>query len=263
MGYFFDAETGGPVRLELRSIDGHDFQVLRRIGYHCDESDRTFEAPADLVQFRTDMASVPSVFTWLVPRSGNFLPAAVLHDALTGDPTTAPDGATIPPYLGPTVDRVEADRIFRVAMGELGTGHVRKWLMWAAVTLPTLWVQPTRRWWHRTTVAATIGITCVLGILSTLNLVGVIDVVPWMGDRPLWQQFVGGAIFAFLIPGALALTWGRLRLAGMIVGWALAFLLHVTIGIALVYGLYLLVERIVSGPADKHGVRGRLRDRSR
>lgn len=255
MGYFFDAETGGPVRLELRSIDGRDFQVLRRIGYLSDEYDRAFEAPADLDQFRTDMASVPSVFTWLVPRSGTFLPAAVLHDALTGDPTTAPDGVSIPPYLGPPVDRVEADRIFRIALGELGTGHVRKWLMWAAVTMPTLWSFPTHRLWHRTQVLGLLGIIAVLGILSTLDLVDVIDLVPWMGARPWWQELIGGAIFAVLTPAVVALAWGRLRLAGMIVGWSLAFLLHITIGIALVYGLYLVVERVVSGGANDRGVR--------
>ena len=32
-GEFFDAETGGLLRLELRSVDGRDFSLLRRFGY--------------------------------------------------------------------------------------------------------------------------------------------------------------------------------------------------------------------------------------
>src|SRR5690606_389639 len=91
VGHFFDWQDGGPLRLELRSIDGRDFTLLRRIGYRSRRYDEPFGVPADPEHFTTDLASVPWMFGWLVPRSGEFTPAAVLHDGLV-----LPGG-----YLGP------------------------------------------------------------------------------------------------------------------------------------------------------------------
>ena len=47
--------------------------------------------PANLAHFRTDLTSVPAWFTWLVPRTGVHLPAALIHDGLIlspGEPQT-------------------------------------------------------------------------------------------------------------------------------------------------------------------------------
>lgn len=55
--------------------------MLRRIGYRSDDHVEVFIIPDDLDTFRTDLASVPSVFGWLVSRSGMFVPL-VMHDAL-------------------------------------------------------------------------------------------------------------------------------------------------------------------------------------
>lgn len=251
MGHFFDAEEGGPLRLELRSIDGRAFTVLRRFAYASDDYAEAFVVPADLRTFTTDLASVPSVFTWLVPTSGEFLPAAVLHDALVhpGD------------HLGPEVDRVEADRLFRTAMIELGTGRVRAWLMWAAVTTGTLWWSGS--WRLRGVLVGLLGAVAVLGVVATLDLVDVWDVLPWMGERGPAAELAGGAAGAVVIPSLLALSWGRLWPAGVITGVALALLLHVTAVLALLYGGYRLLERLVSGPADPDGVRVRDRVRAR
>ncbi|MCE0485554.1 DUF1353 domain-containing protein [Ornithinimicrobium sediminis] len=235
MGEFFDPDEGGPLRLELRSIDGRDFTLLRRIAYLADDYEEAFVVPADLTRFSTDLASVPRVFTWLVPRSGDFLPAAVVHDALVeeGD------------YLGPPVDRTEADLIFRESMVELGTGRVRAWLMWAAVTTATMW--EGRMWRDRAVLLLMLGAVTVLGVVATLDLVDVWDVLPWMGERGLAAELVGGAVFAVLVPALLALTWGERRQAGMIIGIALALLLHVTVVLLALYAAYLALERIVSG----------------
>lgn len=247
MGHFYDHEDGGPLRLELRSIDGRDFAMLRRLGYQSPEYDEPFVVPADLEEFSTDLASVPSFLTWLVPRSGDFTPAAVLHDAIIYP------GA----YRGPQIERHEADRVFRTAMIELGTGRVRAWLMWTAVTIGTLWNSGTR---GRLQVGLVLGLVAVIGVLATLDLFDVWNTLPWMGDRPWWQELIGGAIGAVVIPAALALSWGRLAGAGVIAAVALAFLLHVTVVIVALYGFYRSVERLVSGPADRRGVR--IRDRA-
>lgn len=249
MARFFDVETGGVLRLELRSVDGRAFTLLRPFGYRDDAYEEPFVVPAHLETFETDFASVPELFTWLVPRSGDFLPAAVLHDALV-----SPDR-----YLGPQVPRHEADRIFRTAMICLGTGRVRAWLMWAAATLGTLWWSRSPVW--RTALVGLLAAVSLIGAVATLDLVDVVDVLPWMGERPWPAELALGALFAVVVPPVLALTWGRYWQAGAIVGVALALLLHVTTVLLVLYAAYLAAERLVSGPADHRGVR--VRDRAR
>lgn len=235
MGEFFDAEDGGPLRLEMRSVDGRDFSLLRRIAYQADDYDQPFVVPADLESFHTDLASVPRVFTWLVPKSGDFLPAAVLHDAMVDEQD----------YLGPRVDRTEADLIFRAAMIELGTGKVRAWLMWSAVTVSTMW--RGRRMVDRLALVLLLTAVTVLGALATLDFFDVWDVLPWMGQGSWSAELTGGAFFAVIIPSALAGTWGRRWPAGVILGVALAFLLHVSVVLLLLYLAYLGLERVISG----------------
>ena len=243
MGEFVDPETGGPLRLEVRSVDGRDFVLLHPVGY-VDEGGDTFVVPAG---FTTDFASVPHLFTWLVPTSGDFAPAAVLHDALV-----CPGS-----YQGPEIDRHEADRVFRTAMIGLGTGRVRAWLMWAAVTISTMWA--SRDLAKRVQLVGLLGLVTILGTAATLDFFDVVSVVPWMGDRAWPAELATGALFAVLVPSVLAVSWGRYWPAGVILGVALALLLHVTAALLAIYGLYLALERLVSGPADDDGVR--VRDR--
>ncbi|GAA4426880.1 hypothetical protein GCM10023169_26160 [Georgenia halophila] len=245
-GHFYDVLDGGPLRLEMRSIDGNDFTLLRQFGYRGDDHDQPFVVPADLDTFSTDLASVPGVFVWLVPKSGDFLPAAVLHDALV-------DGQ----HLGPRIDRVEADRVFRDAMICLGTGRVRAWMMWAGTSTATMW--DSGRLALRLALVGVLGAIVALGTLSSVDLLDVWDVLPWMGDRGFGAELAGGAVAAVVVPAVLSLTWGRFWQAGMILGIALAVLLHVTVVIAVLFGVYLMLERLVSGPADRSGVR--IRDR--
>ena len=73
-----------------------------------------FQVPAG---FRTDFASVPRALTWLLPASGDYTRAAILHDYLVRE---AP------------VDRADADAVFRRAMRELGVSVARRWMMWTA-----------------------------------------------------------------------------------------------------------------------------------
>lgn len=235
MGRFFDAATGGPLRLELHSLDGTRFALLRRIAYASDHHAQPFVVPADLATFRTDLTSVPRVFTWLVPRTGAYLPAAVLHDGLVSGQ-----------YEGPAVDRFAADRIFRAAAVALDNRSVRAWLMWAAATTGSMWA--CGRAARRLALVLLLGAVTALGLAATLDLADVWDVLPWMGVAPLWRELLGGAVAAVVVPTLLALTWGREAPAGIVVGVALALLLHVTIAVAALYLLYLGLERVVSGP---------------
>jgi len=242
-GRFFDADAELPdqpprIVLERHEVDGVErFQVLRRFGYLDVHHDAPFIVPADVKSFRSDLTSVPTVFGWLVPRTGNHLPAALLHDGLVYDPGEPRS------YVGPVVDREEADRIFRDAMRDLGTGFIRRWLLWTAVTLATATRSLQPRWRWAAVVAGTLSAVAALGLIATLDLLDVFDVLPWMADRPWWIELCLGGVMAVAIPSALSLLWGRLWRAGLIAGVALAVLLHVTLAVAALTGLYQLVER--------------------
>ncbi len=226
------------------------FSMERRIAYD-DRRLGELLVPADPASFRTDLTSVPALFTWLVPKTGAHLPAALLHDGLVRD-----RGATSESYvstLGHHVDRVEADRIFRDAMADTGTGVVRRWIVWSAVTLATLvlgrdlpWAAATT-WRYRAAVGVTV--VCVV-VLGNSALADLFDTswpatfeLPWMGERPWWLELIGGFAGAVAIPVALGMLWGRFHAAGAVVGVLLAVLLPVTLGLVLTAGSYLAVER--------------------
>ena len=170
--------------------------------------------PADLEAFRSDLASVPPVFTWLVPRTGNHVPAALLHDGLVCDPGDRT-------YVGPDIDREEADRIFRDGMAHLGVGRIRRRLAVVGGTL-----------------AGVVG----LGVLATVDLFDGCTVLPWMSDRVWWIAVLTGLAFAVAIPVALAVLWGRLWRAGVIARLAFARLLHVSAVLAVLLAPYQVVE---------------------
>ena len=71
----------------------------------------------------TDLASVPWRLWWLVASYGRHTRASLLHDVLVDD----------------LADRVEADRVFFVALEEgrkrRGGSRTRHWLMWLAVSV--------------------------------------------------------------------------------------------------------------------------------
>ncbi len=236
--------------LERHAEEGVEtFSLERRLAY-LDRHLGELLVPAD-PDFRTDLTSVPALFTWLVPKTGAHLPAALLHDALVAgrdDPTS---------YVsthGHDVDRVAADRIFRDAMADTGTGVVRRWIVWTAVTVATIFVgrevpwSRARHWSYRVAAAVTIATILYLGWSSTSDLVdrswvGAVQ-VPWMGDRPWWAELAGGLSGAIVLPLALSLLWGRLWMAGAIAGVMLAVLFHVTVGLAAIGATYLLIERL-------------------
>ena len=236
--------------LERHAEEGVEtFSLERRLAYH-DRHLGELLVPAD-PDFRTDLTSVPALFTWLVPKTGAHLPAALLHDALVAGRADPPSYVSTD---GHVVDRVSADRIFRDAMADTGTGVIRRWIVWTAVTVATIfvgrevpWSRP-RHWSNRIAPGATIVTILYLGYSSTSDLVdsswpGAVD-VPWMGERSWWAEVAGGLSGAIVLPLALSLLWGRLRMAGAIAGVMLAVLLHVTVGLAVIGATYLGLERL-------------------
>lgn len=239
---------GSEARIELvRQVDGglEQFAMRRRIAY-LDRHLGELLVPRHTGTFHSDLTSVPALFTWLVPKTGNHLPATLLHDGLihpANDPTyTSSDGHV--------VLRVEADRVLRDAMADAGTALIRRWLIWSAVATATMlsgegtgWSK-RRAWYYRLTAGLTGLLILVLGVCALFDLFDVIASIPWMGDQPWYVELVGGLSGAVVIPLALVLVfWGPFRIAGAVMAVTLAVLLPVTVALLLLTGLYQLLER--------------------
>lgn len=216
------------------------FRMLRRIAYD-DERYGEILVPADPAAFATDFASVPTLLTWLVPRTGAHLPAALVHDGLVGTQD----------YLASQeIERVEADLVFRRAMRDSGIPLIRRWLVWSAVSLGTIWSgsaswSGAQRLRYRVAAFGSLLVVAALGVIATLDLVDVVAWLPWMGaDRGFLLELVGGLAGAVVVPLVLGLTWGRFAIAGAVTGIALAVLLHVTALLLAVTGAYQLAERV-------------------
>jgi Protein of unknown function (DUF1353) len=242
-GFFDPADPECDAQVLLRRIvdDGRElFELVRPIGYWHNEEGGII-VPANLAKFRTDLTSVPAWFTWLIPKSGLHLPAALIHDGLVlaaGEPKTY--------VAGHDISRSTADQIFRDGMRDLGTNVVRRWLMWTAVTLASLWCC-THKWWFRVVISLEVGLIIVLGAMATVDLLSHKELLPWMGHRGFWVELVSGAVFAVIVPAVLCLLWGRWWRAGIITGLSLAGLFHITIALAIISGLFQGVERLFQG----------------
>lgn len=217
-------------RLRVRADDREYFRLHRTITYQWVDAKKgtthTLVSPPG-PRFETDLASVPQLLTWLVPKSGRHLPAALVHDAAVRNPD---------------VDRFEADRVFRDGMGDLDVGLVRRWIMWTAVSLKTIQKRGTTG--LRIGAIATGIVVLVLGVLATINLVVDATLVPWMGDHGFWSELAFGLAGAVVIPIVLGvLLWAPIRAAGVIAGVAAAVLLHVMVLVTATYFVYLAIER--------------------
>lgn len=239
VGVFFDSETLGPLQLDLSRLDVKRYRLPRQFGYRDRRYDEPFHCPNDPEVYETDLSSTPWFFSWVIPDLGQHFPAIMLHDALVvgeGQPAT---------HLGPELiepKRVEADRIMRDAMRELGVGFVRRWLAWTGAMLATVWSTLQPQLWWRTLVVATFGLITVIGVISTLDLFDVVSWIPWMGDRSTIAELLLGGVAAVLIPLGLSVLWWRYWGVAAIGGIALAFVLQITISMIIVYLLYRFAE---------------------
>lgn len=249
-----DPQAEPRIVLERHLEDGLEtFSMERRLAY-LDRSLGEILVPASPA-FRTDLTSTPAIFSWVVPKTGAHLPAALVHDALVAG---GHDESSYTSTEGHTIDRVQADRVLRDAMADTGTGIVRRWIVWSAVTAATIfvpgglprsspWSAPIR-WAHRVGAAVSLAVIVYLGYSATGDL---FDhqwplgwQVPWMREGPWWQEMLGGLSGAVVIPLVLSLLWGRFLVAGAINCVVLAVLLHVSVALALISAGYQVVERL-------------------
>lgn len=208
--------------------------------------------------FRTDLTSVPSWFTWLVPKSGEHLPAALVHDGLILEAGGERTYETEPPGL--EIDRIDADRIFRDATFDTDVGVIRCYLVWAAVSLASLVLGPRSSWtplvrlYYRALTVLTLGTIVLLGYAATVDLLDsswpAFD-VPWMYEGGPAAELYTGFAGAIVIPLLLAIPWGRYFAVAAIAGVAVATLFHVTVAIAAVALAYQAAERVLArGPGS-------------
>ena len=227
------------------------FRLRRRIGYR-DRHHGDILVPIDCATFYSDLTSVPALFTWLVPKSGDHLPAALIHDGLVRTEGAPPD------HIGPDMSRVEADRVFRDAMADSGTGVIRRWIVWTAVTLATMWARQGTaasagvRAYYRWVMTGTLGSIAWLGYQATADLVDrsrrwwCTYELPWIVGGEWWQELLSGAAGAVLVPLVLSVLWGPFRRAGAIAGVMLGALFHVSLALLVLSGVYVVVETAVT-----------------
>ena len=172
----------------------------------------------------TDLASVPVPLRWFVESYGAHTPAAIIHDSLIGNPARPRE-----------MTDIYADRYFRFMLKADGVSWLRRHLMWAAVALRTRWAAeratPFIRWRNR------LGLT-LWGLLAIVGMTAaVVALVHGSG-------LLGVAAVALPFPACL--LWGRQCGAGIIAVVAAPWLLPPSILAVIGYGIYWLIERVLT-----------------
>lgn len=260
-GEFFDPEPGswngpdpkirsvGEPRVEIGRLGAREYRLLRHVGYRDPQTEQTWVVPRDLDDWTFNFSSAPTVVNWMIPVRGSHFNAFVLHDALVEDKLFQPGavGDHGGDYFGPKVSREEADRIARDAMGEFGTGFLRRWIGWAGTMIGTITSKESlgasrRTRLYTSLLVAHLCIIAFVGGYSTGEVFGWWSNLPWMEGEAWPVRLLLGALGAFVVPVALAFIWGKRWLFGLIVGLLLAVLLPVLLVTVLLSALYLAAE---------------------
>lgn len=115
--------------LQLEYLDGETWRVLAPFEYHL--SDQYGEEFVRIpVGFVTDFASVPRVLWNVLPPTGGYGKAAVIHDWLYQYRSIMRTG-----FLPRLVERAEADTILKDAMSVLGVRWWTRWTIYSGVRL--------------------------------------------------------------------------------------------------------------------------------
>lgn len=207
----------------LAQVGNKLFEICVPFKYRRDLGDTWVLVPKN-EDFRcTDLASVPGFLLWFVPRYGAHTLAALLHDQLVDDP--------------PAGNRVLADTIFRDALGELKVPWIRRWLMWAAVSIGTTF-KAGFSGAARVVVWAS-GVVTTAAVIWQHALASMTNIDPWSFGpfgRSLASDLALLFAFGFLMFPRLGLGW--LAALGVL------FLFAATVPILATSGIYLGLEWI-------------------
>ncbi len=108
--------------LYLEYLNGRRWKLLQDFDFASDTLERIVRVPHG---FQTDFASIPRIFWAILPPTGTYGKAAVLHDQMY----------RFPHMLTPTVTRLQADRTLREAMSALKVNWWTQAVIYWAVRL--------------------------------------------------------------------------------------------------------------------------------
>lgn len=134
--------AGFTTPLELEYIDGRKWKITKPFEYCCGEPGAPIrvEIPAGFV---TDFASIPEILWNILPPTGSYGKAAVVHDWLYTHRVVMVHGQvklwsgqrTLPFSSQRLVTRAYADSTLYEAMGVLGTGIITRLVIYLGVRM--------------------------------------------------------------------------------------------------------------------------------
>jgi hypothetical protein len=125
--------TFGSDHFDVRRVDDKRWATINDLRYS--GRSQNFLVPSG---FMTDFATVPQFLLWLIPSTGAWTLAAVLHDWLIERALRAG-----------LVSARDVDGIFRRVLREQGVSFVKRWLMWTGVRWGALFNRRRRAGWLR------------------------------------------------------------------------------------------------------------------
>jgi Protein of unknown function (DUF1353) len=219
-----DGEGPGDPEVVLKQVGPNRFQLLHGFRYqvppmgviHLVPAHDPNRPPAD-PNNSTDLASVPFWLWWFVASYGLHTRAALLHDQLVDVKQ---------------IDRVEADHVFRLALEESAVRWMRRWLMWAAVSVATMFLKRRQRF-----LAFVGGLVLFLGLLIAWPF-GWLSGLPGPAWLPALVVFVAGFAFGWIWP---------LAVLGLLLITAPTILVWVVLGIVWIFDFAKAVWNKVRG----------------
>lgn len=179
--------TGSPVSgfltpLRVENIDATTWVLLEPLVWRGSQGDDFVVDAGE----ETDFATVPWWTQSLIPRTGTWTKAAVVHDKMCRElfryrrelaEWPGGDLSTLPRQ--PTFNSVDTDAVFRKNARDEGTGPIRSELLWLGVRYGAL-ANPARRehWFTKTGLRVLVDTIAVLAFTAAM-LAGISWAWPW------------------------------------------------------------------------------------
>lgn len=144
------------------------YKLLKEVSYK--DNDVEFVVPTDYV---TDFASVPRATAWMIPSSGSWNPAAIIHDYLISDVLEKQHA----------IKSNHVDQIFYNAMKELGVPWYRRTIMYGGVRLGALFNKRRRGGWWKTAHRV---LGCLVLSLPLLPAALAVQLTIWVAAAVTW-----------------------------------------------------------------------------